>query len=86
MTIEREKQLLEEILDSYGLEPIVNGLMVRYSLDEVQTALSGTPCPWEVESDRDLCDSIISACQQPNTPDTGYMHPTEGWVSSNWPS
>lgn len=41
--INRQHQLLEEILDSYGLEPLVNALLVRYSLDAIQDALRGVP-------------------------------------------
>lgn len=43
MTIDRQHQLLEEILDSYGLEPLVNALLVRYSRDAIEDALRGTP-------------------------------------------
>ena len=63
MTLDRQKQLLAEIVSEYDLQTVIDALLLQHSLDEIEDALAGNPCPWEVESGKALADEVIAACQ-----------------------
>ena len=63
MTIDRHKQLLQEICSEYDLETLVQAICEIHDPREVRAAIPDGPCPWEVASGKGLASEIIHACQ-----------------------
>jgi hypothetical protein len=41
MTLERQKQLLQEIVSEYDLQTVIDALLVQYPLEAIHDALRG---------------------------------------------